>query len=89
MGSTELKDRLREAREAKGLRPAELAKLATLPPRDGKADRHVGASHIAQIERGEKENITTEIAAALARELDVTLDWLLLGKEPMRPEGPS
>lgn len=77
---SDLKGRLRSARKAGGWSQTQLAHLAVLPPgKDGKP-RHVGPSHVALIERGERDNLTTEIASALCGVLGCSMDWLLLGK---------
>lgn len=75
-----LSHRLRMAREARGWSQGELARRTKLPPTWSRPERRVGASHIALIERGERDNLTAETAAALCEALGCTMDWLLLGK---------
>lgn len=81
-----LSQRLEAARIAKKLSQRQLAALCELPPDQNGAARHVGARHVGMIESGERDNITTETAAALAQALGCSLDWLLLGKGDA-PEG--
>lgn len=61
-----LAERLRACREAKGLSQRELAKLAGL--------RH---ATISEIERGVRQWIRTDVAMKLARNLGVSVDYLI------------
>jgi transcriptional regulator with XRE-family HTH domain len=61
-----LGERLRACRQEKNLSQRELARLANI--------RH---STVSEIERGERQYITTEVAKKLARILGVSIDHLV------------
>lgn len=65
---TTLGGRLKYARLRRGLKSRELSRLAGLN----------SESHTSRIERG-REKVDVQIVAALARVLDVPLDWLVNG----------
>jgi transcriptional regulator with XRE-family HTH domain len=76
--ATTLGDRLRQAREAAGLKKAELALKTGL-----------SKSQIGRIENG-KSSSPVRTVKDLARTLGVTVEWLLTGKGEMRPDyGPA
>ena len=66
-----LGERLKHAREARQRGSAELS-IA------------VGASHglVSEIERGRSKSVQAELAIALARALEVPIEWLVLGEGP-------
>lgn len=69
MGRSSLASRLRAARKSLKLSARALDERAGLTP-----------GHTWLIEHGERSDITTDTAKALARALGATLDWLLTGE---------
>lgn len=63
-----LQDRLRELRQSLGLSQQKLSLLAGLT-----------ASHVGLIEQNRIDNVSTDTAAALAKVLGCSLDWLVSG----------
>lgn len=70
--------RLTQAREAKNLSKSALARLLK-----------ISAPTMTHWESGEIESIRGENLMRLCRTLDITEEWLMNGKEPMRPTAPS
>lgn len=68
-------DRLRDAMNAEGLNQADLA-------------RKVGLSRAAinQVVSGTTKGMKPDNLVAVARALNVRIEWLATGEEPMRPE---
>jgi len=69
MGLTIFAQRLRQAREAKGLKQNELAKLASVTPA-------TISSYEKSDTEGNGKKTTLENALAIAKNLNVSLDWL-------------
>lgn len=70
--------RLTQAREAKNLSKSALARLLK-----------ISAPTMTHWESGEIESIKGENLMRLCRALDITEEWLMNGKEPMRQAAPS
>jgi transcriptional regulator with XRE-family HTH domain len=68
MADSTLAERLKEAREARGLGSVELSL---------KVGSH---ALVSSIEQGKTENLKADTAIKLARELNVPVEWLVLGE---------
>lgn len=72
------RERLREAREKKGLSARALSRAA-------------GLSHstVAMFESGAREHMTTETVDKLCRALDISVEWLIRGESPANDSSPG
>lgn len=74
-----LAERLRSAREARGLKVNELNRLVRLP---GGRDLSVG--YISRVESGDRSDIEAVYANAIADALGVRAEWLITGTGPRK-----